>query len=125
MAFNDLEEVVIYCRYRFGATTALGVKEKIRSSIKLLKTNPYLGSIEPLLSGCTALEYRTLLVNRRTKVIYTVHADYVYIHLLWDVRQDDKQMVETTVRSYPFPNSEQYMLNEPQPQHYGKLRVNE
>ena len=125
LAFNDLEEVVIYCRYRFGATTALGVKEKIRSSIKLLKTNPYLGSIEPLLSGCTALEYRTLLVNRRTKVIYTVHADYVYIHLLWDVRQDDKQMVETTVRRYPFPNSEQYMLNEPQPQPYGKQRVNE
>lgn len=124
-ASNDLTAITRYCYHLFGRTVSRQVRNKIFQSVEVLRGNPFLGHIEPLLSGCTALEYRTLLVNRRTKVIYTVHADYVYIHLLWDVRQDDKQMVETTVRRYPFPNSEQYMLNEPQPQPYGKQRVNE
>lgn len=99
-ASGDLRNIIKYCRESFGANVAREVRAKIIKNTSLLMGNPYLGKVEPLLNGCNSLEYRSLLVSEHTKLIYTVHTDYVYVHLLWDVRQDERNLKKQTVYRY-------------------------
>lgn len=45
-----------------------------------------MGTIELLLEE-EPLTYRYLVV-KHNKILYTVEDDYIFIHLLWDCRQD-------------------------------------
>lgn len=113
-AIEDVRKIVDYVKENFTADVALRVKDKINSSAKLLKLHPFLGPIEPLLEGCTTLEYRSLVTDTYTKIIYTVHADYIYIHLLWDVRQDEERMSKVATDRYAlFEHHNRYSVNEP------------
>lgn len=121
LAIEDLSRTVDYCRERFGTLVSIQVREKIRHSAKLLKTHPLLGPIEPKLQGCTRLEYRGLVADTHTKIIYTVHKEYVYIHLLWDVRKDDAYLPQAAVHRYHFSEEEQHwMVNEESQEEYEK-----
>lgn len=60
-ASADLNGIVAYCSTAFSRDTARRVRDKLLSAAELLRTNPFLGPIEPLLEGCTTLEYRSLL----------------------------------------------------------------
>lgn len=86
LALEDFAHIIEYCHHSFGHITAQKVRDKYKADIHLLKTQPYLGFVEPLLSGQGTLEYRSLVVEN-TKVIYTIHTDYIYIHLLWNCRR--------------------------------------
>lgn len=116
----DLTAITRYCSWRFGKTTAREVRSKILHDAELLRTHPYLGPVEPLFTECTSLEYRGLVVGAHTKILYTVHTDYIYIHLLWDVRQDNTKYFQAAVRRYGFSEEEQQnKVNEP-PVVYGE-----
>lgn len=120
-ALADLKAIVEYCSTSFGRKTARDVRNKLVCTAELLCANPFLGPIEPLLKDCTSLEYRSLVANNYTKVIYTVHADYVYIHLLWDVRQNEEHISKITASRYALFNQEHNnTVNEP-PVIYGNL----
>lgn len=120
LAIEDVHQIVNYVKENFGATVALSVKNKINGSAKILKSNPLLGPTEPLLKDCTSLEYRSLVATAYTKIIYTVHDDYVYIHLLWDVRQDVERISKVVTSRYTLFNQEYCnTVNEP-PVAYGK-----
>lgn len=118
-AIEDQRAIVAYCRKQFGPIVSIEVREKIRHSAKLLKSHPHLGRVEPLLVGCTSLEYRSLVVDKVTKIIYTVHREYVYIHLLWDVRRDEGHLPQMTQHRYQEFESEPVWASEPQIE-YGK-----
>lgn len=118
-AIDDQRAIVDYCKKQFGVIVSIEVREKIRRSAKLLKSHPQLGRVEPLLVGCTSLEYRSLVVDKVTKIIYTVHREYVYIHLLWDVRRDEDFLPQATMRRYQVFESEPIWASEP-PIEYGK-----
>lgn len=116
----DLTAITRYCRWRFGKTTAREVRTKILHDAELLRVHPRLGSVEPALMGCTSLEYRALVVEAHTKILYTVHTDYIYIHLLWDVRQDNAKYRQAAARRYYSSEEEQQnKVNEP-PAVYGE-----
>mgnify|MGYP006380526715 CR=1 FL=1 len=66
-AIDDQRAIVDYCKKQFGVIVSIEVREKIRRSAKLLKSHPQLGRVEPLLVGCTSLEYRSLVVDKVTK----------------------------------------------------------
>lgn len=97
----------------FGRKTARNVRNKLICAAELLCANPYLGSVEPLLQGCTQLEYRTLVADTYTKIVYTVHNSYIYIHLLWDVRQNHMRMSEMVGSRYTFFEQHNHIVNEP------------
>ncbi|MCD8184074.1 MAG: type II toxin-antitoxin system RelE/ParE family toxin [Bacteroides sp.] len=110
----DLATITRYCRWRFGKTAAREVRSKILHDAELLRTHPHLGPVEPLLTECTSLEYRALVVGAHTKILYTVHTAYIYIHLLWDVRQDNTKYLQAAVRRYSLSEEEhQNKVNEP------------
>jgi hypothetical protein len=94
------------------------VRNHIWHDAELLQSHPQLGQVEPLLAGCTSLEYRSLVVDKVTKIIYTVHLEYVYIHLLWDVRRDEDFLPQATMRRYQDFELEPIWASEP-PIEYG------
>lgn len=117
-ASTDLNRIVWYCSQKFGKSTARQVRNHIWHDAELLQSHPQLGQVEPLLAGCTSLEYRSLVVDKVTKIIYTVHREYVYIHLLWDVRRDEDFLPQATMRRYQDFESEPIWASEP-PIEYG------
>lgn len=118
-ASADLNRIVRYCSQKFGKSAARQVRNHVWHDAELLQTHPQLGRVEPLLVGCTSLEYRSLVVDKVTKIIYTVHREYVYIHLLWDVRRDEGYLPQMTLRRYQEFESEPVWASEPQVE-YGK-----
>lgn len=86
-AKEDLRQILVYCRDKFGVATAYKVRERVLNNVLSLSRNPNLGFVEEELSGISSLEYRSLIV-KQTKVIYTVHESYIYIHLLWNTMKD-------------------------------------
>ena len=114
LAIQDLTTIVDYCKASFGVSIALKVKWRITDSVKLLKHHPRLAPVEHQLDNCTSLQYRGLMVGSQTKVIYSVHADYVYIHLLWDVRQEEEKLGQTLLQRYShLKEGKNDWLNEP------------
>lgn len=118
-AIEDQRAIVAYCKKQFGAIVSIEVRERIRHSAKLLKSHPHLGRVDPMLVGCTSLEYRSLVVDKVTKIVYTVHAEYVYIHLLWDVRRDEEFLPQSLLHRYKDFESDPIWASEP-PVEYGK-----
>lgn len=55
------------------------------------KSFPLLGAKELSLED-EALAYRYLAISHN-KILYTVEDHYIYIHLLWDCRQDPSRLV--------------------------------
>jgi negative regulator of genetic competence, sporulation and motility len=66
------------------------------------------------------LEYRSLVVDKVTKIIYTVHQEYVYVHLLWDVRRDEESLSQATLHRYQEFESDPIWTSEPLAE-YGKV----
>lgn len=118
-ASGDLNRIVQHCSRKFGKSTARQTRNQIWRDAELLQTHLHLGRVEPLLVGCTELEYRSLVVDKVTKIVYTVHSEYVYIHLLWDVRRDEGRLPQMTLRRYQDFESEPTWASEPPPE-YGK-----
>lgn len=86
LAIEDFKQIIAYCSLNFGIHTAKRIRDKYRNDINLLKTQPHLGFQETLLKNVGTLEYRSLIISH-IKVIYTVHTDYIYIHILWNCQR--------------------------------------
>lgn len=66
-ASHDLTAIAHYCNQQFNRNVARKVRDKILYSAGLLSHHPTLGIIDPLLAGCTSLEYRSLVADKYTK----------------------------------------------------------
>ncbi len=92
LALEDLESIVEYCKLSFGINIARKVHGQIILSAQLLKTQPYLGHRDEDLSN-DKREYCSLSC-RQTRIIYSVHKEYIFIRLLWNNRQDIDRLHE-------------------------------
>lgn len=47
------------------------------------------------------------------KIIYSIHNEYIYIHVVWDVRQDENKLTQSIVNRYKnFDGGSVYNANE-------------
>lgn len=83
-------DLLSYLKVTYGLSTASRVKRELEEKIFLLKSFPHMGTIELLLEE-EPLTYRYLIV-KHNKILYTVEDDYIFIHLLWDCRQDPMRL---------------------------------
>lgn len=83
-------DLLSYLKVTYGPSIASRVKGELEEKIFLLKTFPYMGTVELLLEE-ESLTYRYLVV-KHNKILYTVEDNYIFIHLLWDCRQDPKRL---------------------------------
>ena len=91
LAMDDFKQIIEYCRLNFGKHISRKIRAKYKKDISLLKEQPYLGFEEPLLKELNLLQYHSLIINN-TKVIYTVHSDYIFIHVLWNCRRQPESL---------------------------------
>lgn len=89
-ALEDMQQIVEYCRISFGSKIAKEVRNRLQHDIRLLKTQPNLGYADPAFSPAE-LEIRSLLTGP-TKILYSIHDEYIYIHLLWNTRQSPEYL---------------------------------
>lgn len=90
LAIEEMKRIVEYCHLTFGGRTAKEVRNRLRHDVRLLKTQSNLGYPEPELS-LPELQIRSLVVGP-TKIIYSVHQEYIYIHLLWSMRRSPESL---------------------------------
>lgn len=83
---QQVADLLSYLKVTYGLSIASRVKDELEEKIFLLKSFPNMGTIELLLEE-EPLTYRYLVV-KHNKILYTVEDDYIFIHLLWDCRQD-------------------------------------
>lgn len=90
VACSDIKSIFEYCLERFGEKTANLVEQQIGETAHMLENHPRLGKVEALLND-TGIEYRSIAVGQN-KLVYSVHADYVFIHFVWNVLQDPDKL---------------------------------
>lgn len=73
--------------------SAVCLYNRILDSANPLLTFPHAGPIEPLLKEYPQ-SFRSLVVEKHYKLIYTVSPDLIEIHAIWDCRQDDWKLKE-------------------------------
>ncbi|MEN9896076.1 MAG: hypothetical protein RIR97_1928 [Pseudomonadota bacterium] len=80
---KDLRSIYQYSKINFGENQAFEYVHGLRKTIGLLKSNPYLGREDTILSRHF---YR--LVYRQNVIYYTVTDDQLTIRRILDARQD-------------------------------------
>lgn len=82
-----------YIYMQFGKQARKDFRENIGSIFELLRDNPQLGSVEPLLAGLKRT-YRSIVIHRLNKLVYFVEDDIIYIVDFWDTRREPKNQAE-------------------------------
>lgn len=86
-AITLLDEIYyFYCKK--SKSVAIRLYNRLLDSTEPLNTFPQAGPLEPLLSEFPE-NYRSLVVEKHYKLIYTISPDLIEIHAIWDCRQDD------------------------------------
>ena len=86
-------KIIDYVAAEFGKTRAKRYIATVYAEVNKLGTNPKMGQSEPLLEGAR-YDFRRLVIEDLTKIIYRVTDDSIEIADVWDVRQDPKGLVE-------------------------------
>ena len=83
---KHLEDIYQYYLSK-SEQVAVDIYNQILEEIEILKKQPYVATIEPLLLG-RIYPYRGLIVRRLFKVIYYVENETIIVADIWDCRQD-------------------------------------
>ena len=86
-----IDDTAVYIKAEFGRRAEQEFKGKVRNVVRLLRRNPFLGPIEPLLSELPGT-YRSIVVARQNKMVYRITDDCIEIADLWDCRREPKAM---------------------------------
>ncbi len=88
-AQKQQDAAVDYIFKEFGAIALLEFYEKIDKIEADLVEFPEMGKIEPLLKHRKKV-YRSIVLTKKNKLIYTVDEDTICVHALWDTRREPK-----------------------------------
>ena len=81
-ARRALDNTVDYIAETFGMRTRNKFKRDVQKVNNLLKGNPHLGAIEPLLVH-HASTYRSIVVNHLNKIIYRIEGNHIEVADFW------------------------------------------
>ena len=82
-----------YIQYEFGKKRRDLFVQEIRNTGQLLRSNPSMGIVEPLLADLPS-NYRSIVVNKINKVVYRVLEDRIEISDIWDVRRNPETLAK-------------------------------
>lgn len=85
-----------YIQQQFGTTARVAFRNEIRLVVDILRVNPNLGPIEPLLADAP-VSYRSIVVRRLNKIIYWINGDVIEIVDFWDCRREPKSQAAQTL----------------------------
>ena len=83
--------MIDYVHRDFGEVRAKRYIKEVYQEVNKLKKDPKLGQIEPWLIG-SKYEFRRLVINKLTKVIYRIAENTIEIADVWDTRQNPEEL---------------------------------
>ena len=94
IALQRIQETASYIQQEFGKQYRVDFMQKVREVKRLLRHNPYLGPIEPLLAD-RATTYRSIVVAKQNKIVYRITDDCIEIVDFWDVRREPDTLADS------------------------------
>ena len=88
-AQKQQDAVADYIFGEFGESALLKFYQKIDKEEEELIEFPELGKIEPLLAHRKKV-YRSIVLTKKNKLVYTIDKDCICVHALWDTRREPK-----------------------------------
>jgi plasmid stabilization system protein ParE len=93
LADRQRDQVANYIRKQFGAKRMKVFLKEVRSTTKMLSSNPNIGPIDPLFED-RPIAYRYVIINNLSKLVYYIDDDVIYIAAFWDTRREPKKQAE-------------------------------
>ena len=93
LADRQRNQVADYIRKQFGAKRMKVFLKEVRSTTKMLSSNPNIGPIDPLFED-RPIAYRYVIINNLSKLVYYIDDDVIYIAAFWDTRREPKKQAE-------------------------------
>lgn len=90
MAEWQLGQISDYIYANFGERRELKFRKEVEQTIDMLLRYPNSGAIDPLFAD-RAKAYRSVIVGGRSKMVYFIDGDIIYIASMWDCRQDPEE----------------------------------
>ena len=94
VALLSLSEVFEYTFEEFGERQLRRLKTKISSTARRIASFPGLGKHEADLARTTGIDYRSISVISKIKLLYTVSDGTLFIELVKNAQMDDATMLE-------------------------------
>ena len=82
--------VTTYILRRFGLRRAERFMEQVDDKVSMIMQNPNIGTVDSLFEE-RPLEYRSVIINRLSKLVYRYENDTIHIVAFWDTRQEPKK----------------------------------
>jgi plasmid stabilization system protein ParE len=94
-AKTDIEDKVRYLKQEWGAVLAKKAYVELMDKLALLATQPLMGSLVPELVNLGRMDYRVLVHETHTKVLYRVDEGHkvVEIQMVFGSRQDFQELL--------------------------------
>ena len=92
-ALLSFERTATYIFEYFGFTVKQRFAEKVAYKVQLLTTMPDMGKVESVL-GEGGTEYRSVVVDGLSKIIYRTEREMLYIVAFWDTRREPAALKE-------------------------------
>ncbi len=92
----QIAETADYIEQAWGRVNKIKFRKKIQKAISLLRQNPNLGALEPLLKQHTK-QYHSIVATQYNKIIYFVNDDRIEIVAFWDVRREPTKLANEII----------------------------
>jgi plasmid stabilization system protein ParE len=92
-ARERMDKTADFIQEQFGLRSKMRFKKEVRRVNDLLKANPYLGPVEPLLEDLP-LGYHSIVVSHLNKMVYYIADDTIHIADFWDTRREPKAQAQ-------------------------------
>ena len=92
-ARKEANKVAEYIFGSFGEKTYVEFLQEIEHLTSLMAEMPNIGATETLLSDKIYL-YRSLVVNKKSKIIYRIDGDIIHIVDFWDCHREPKSLTK-------------------------------
>ena len=89
-AFSAWKDTIDYIIQEFGVRAAEKFYKKTEECQDCLTTSPLIGKIEPLLKN-RSRSYRSLVINKHSKLVYYIENETINIVDFWDTRREPTQ----------------------------------
>ena len=93
IALQSLSEVLEYTYTEFGERQLRKLATQIYAVCSRLATFPLSGKREIAITKTTGIEYRSILVIKEIKLLYTICDDTLFIEFVKNTRMDDSTML--------------------------------
>ena len=93
-ALQSLSEVLEYTFCQFGERQLRKLTRQIHTSARRVSIFPLLGKRETKLIKATGIEYRSTVVIKQIKLIYTIDKDILYVRFIKNNCMDDSTLLK-------------------------------